>query len=132
MATIGHIGKKVVFETSDVKILNFTKMQRTVKGRWASHTRIGGKPKKQFLGPDADTLTFTVCLNAEHGVRPRATVENIEELIRTGEPQTVVIGKKRIGDNRFVITEISENWKTILNMGEVVSITCDLTMEEYL
>ena len=132
MATIGHIGKKVVFETSDVKILNFTKMQRTVKGRWASHTRIGEKPKKQFLGPDADTLTFTVCLNAEHGIRPRATIENIEELIRTGDPQTVVIVKKRIGANRFVITEISENWKTILNMGEVVSITCDLTLEEYL
>lgn len=32
---IGHIGKTVVFETSDRKILNFTKMQRTVKGRWA-------------------------------------------------------------------------------------------------
>lgn len=70
MATIGHIGKKVVFETSDVKILNFTKMQRTVKGRWASHTRIGGKPKKQFLGPDADTLTFTVLHHVPHSGRP--------------------------------------------------------------
>ncbi len=132
MATIGHIGKNVVFETSDAKILNFTKMQRNVKGRWTVHNRIGEKPKKQFLGPDADTVTFTICLNAEHGVRPRATVETIEELIRTGEPQTVVIGKKRIGTGKFVITEISENWKTILNMGEVASITCDLTLEEYL
>ena len=132
MATIGHIGKRVVFETSDAKILNFTKMQRTVKGRWAVHSRIGEKPKKQFLGPDSDKVTFTICLNAEHGVRPRTTVENIEELIRTGEPQTVVIGRKRIGANKFVITEISENWKTILNMGEVVNIPCDLTLEEYL
>lgn len=47
---IGHIGKTVVFETSDAKILNFKKMQRTVKGRWASHSRVGKKPKKQFLG----------------------------------------------------------------------------------
>ena len=89
---IGHIGKTVVFETSDRKILNFTKMQRTVKGRWASHSRIGKKPKKQFLGPDADQLTFSITLNAEHGVRPR----------------------------------------TILNKGEVVKITCDITLEEYL
>lgn len=43
-----------------------------------------------------------------------------------------MIGRKRIGANKFVITEISENWKTILNMGEVVNITCDLTLEEYL
>ncbi len=129
---IGHIGKTVVFETSDAKILNFKKMQRTVKGRWASHSRIGKKPKKQFLGPDADQLTFTITLNAEHGVKPRKTVENIEKLIRTGKPQTVVIGSKKVGSNKYAITEISENWETILNKGEVVKITCDITLEEYL
>ena len=129
---IGHIGKTVVLETSDRKILNFTKMQRTVKGRWASHSRIGKKPKKQFLGPDADQLTFSITLNAEHGVRPRKTIENIEKLIRTGKPQTVVIGSKKAGSNKYAITEISESWETILNRGEVVKITCDITLEEYL
>lgn len=129
---IGHIGKTVVFETSDEKILNFKKMQRTVKGRWATHSRIGKKPKKQFLGPDADQLTFTITLNAEHGVKPRETIENIEGLIRTGEPQTVVIGSKKVGDNKYAITEISESWDTIFNQGEVVKIVCDITLEEYL
>lgn len=132
MATIGHIGKKVVFETSDKKIFNFNKMQRTVKGRWTSHSRIGKKPKKQFLGPDSDQLTFTITLNAEHGVKPRKTVEKIEKLIKAGKPQTVVIGRKKVGSHKFVITEISENWETILNKGEVVKITCDITLEEYL
>lgn len=129
---IGHIGKNIVFETNDQRILNFTKMQRTVKGRWASHARIGEKPKKQFLGPDADHLTFTIILNAQHGVRPRETIDNIEKAIRTGEPQTVVIGQRKVGDNKYVITEISESWETILNRGEVVKVTCDLTLEEYL
>ncbi len=129
---IGHIGRTVVFETSDAKILNFKKMQRTVKGRWASHSRVGKKPKKQFLGPDADQVTFSITLNAEHGVRPRKTVENIEKLIRTGKPQTVVIGSRKVGSNKYAITEISENWETILNKGEVVKITCDITLEEYL
>lgn len=131
-ASIGHIGEKVVFETSDKKILNFSKMQRSVKGRWASHPRVGKKPRKQFLGPDSDQVTFTVTLNAEHGVKPRKTVENIEKLIRTGKPQMVVIGKKKIGSNKFVITEMSENWETVYNRGEVAKITCDLTLEEYL
>lgn len=131
-AEIGHIGKEVVFETSDKKILIFSKMQRTVKGRWASHPRIGKKPKRQFLGPDTDQLTFTITLNAGHGVKPRKTVENIERLIRTGKPQTVVIGKKKVGSNKYVVTEMSENWETIMNRGEVVKITCDITLEEYL
>lgn len=129
---IGHIGKTVVFETSDAKILNFKKMQRIVKGRWASHSRVGKKPKKQFLGPDTDQLTFTIVLNAEHGVKPRKTVENIEMLIQTGKPQTVVIGNRKVGAGKYAIIEISESWDTILNQGEVVKIICDITLEEYL
>ena len=132
MASIGHIGKKIVFETSDAKIFNFSKMQRTVKGRWASHSRVGKKPRKQFLGPDLDQVTFTITIKAEHGVKPRKTVENIEKLIRTGKPQTVVIGKKKVGSHKYAITEISESWETILNEGEVVKIVCDITLEEYL
>ncbi len=129
---IGHIGQTVVFETSDARILNFTKMQRTVKGRWASHSIVGRKPKKQFLGPDAEQITFSITLNAEHGVKPRKTIENIEELIQTGIPQTVVIGSRKVGQNQYVVTEASESWNTILNKGEVVKITCDITLEEYL
>ncbi len=129
---IGHIGKTVVFETSDKRILNFRKMQRTVKGRWASHPRVGKKPKKQFLGPDADQITFTIILSAEHGVRPRKTAESIERLIRTGKPQTVVIGSKKVGTGKYAITEISESWDRVLNRGEVVRIACDITLEEYL
>lgn len=128
---IGHIGKTVVFETSDSRILNFQKFKRTVKSRWASHSRIGGKPKKQFLGPDVSSITFSITLNAEHGVRPRRTVENIERLIESGIPQTVVIGNKKVGSGKFVITEMGEDWERILNRGEVAKVTCELTLEEY-
>lgn len=130
-AAIGHIGKKIVFETSDKRILGFKKMQRTVKGRWAVHPRVGKKPKKQFLGPDADQITFTITLNAEHGVKPRKTLEEIEKLVWTGRTQTVVIGSRRVGSGKFSITEISEIWETILNRGEVAKITFDITLEEY-
>ena len=85
-----------------------------------------------ILGPDLDQVTFTITINAEHGVKPRKTVENIEKLIRTGKPQTVVIGKKKVGSHKYAITEISESWETILNEGEVVKIVCDITLEEYL
>ena len=129
---IGNIGQTVIFETSDKKILNFQKFKRTVKGRWASHQRIGKKPKKQFLGPDSESITFTITLNAEHGVKPRKTVENIEHLIVTGAPQTVVIGNKKVGSSQYVIPAASETWDRVLNRGEIVKITCDITLEEYI
>ena len=129
---IGHIGKNVESATSDMNMLTLNNAQTIAKYTWASHPRVGKKPKKQFLGPDAEQLTFTITLNAEHGVKPRKTVEKIEKLIRKGKPQTVVIGSKKLGANKFAITEISESWETILNRGEVVKITCDITLEEYL
>lgn len=128
---IGNIGKTVVFETSDQRILNFTKFNRTVKGRWASHNRVGKKPKKQFLGPDSSSLTFTIELNAEHGVKPRATLKKLEKLVSSGKPQKVVIGCKAFGKNKYVVTEVSSDFQRILNAGEVAKITCEITMEEY-
>lgn len=127
---IGNIGKTVLFRTSSKKILTFSKMGYTVKGRWASRPRFRGKPRKQFLGPDIETISLTVELNALHGVKPRKTARAIERLIRSGKPQTVVIGSLKIG--RYVITEMSEAWERVMDKGEVVKIICDLTLEEYL
>lgn len=129
---IGNIGKTIIFETSDKRILNFTNMSRTVKGRWASHPRIGKKPKRQFLGPDSEGMTFTVVLNAEHGVKPYKTLKNIEKAVKKGTPKKVVIGKKALGKNKFVITEVSETYDRVLNKGELVKATCEITLEEYL
>lgn len=127
---IGNIGKTVVFCTSDEGILAFSKMGHTVKGRWVSRPRFKRKPRKQFLGPDAETISFNVVLNAQLGVAPRKTARAIEKLVRTGKPQTVVIGGRKMG--RYVVTEVSEAWERVLNMGEVAKMTCDLTLEEYL
>lgn len=127
---IGSIGKTVVFCTSSKKILRFSKMDYTVKGRWATRPRFKKKPRRQFLGPDTSSITFTIELNAMHGVKPRKTAKKIEKLVRTGKPQNVVIGGKKIG--KYVVTEMSEAWERVLNKGEVAKITCDLTLEEYL
>ena len=62
MSKIGNFGSAITFETSDSKILNFNDFQRESSGRWAEHARIGRKPLKQFLGPAADKVTFTISL----------------------------------------------------------------------
>lgn len=131
MAVIGSFGKTVTFETSDKKILSFKGFKREVKGRWASHERIGKKPRKQFLGPDADKVTFTVTLSALHGVRPRKTLNRIEQSILKGTPEFLVIGNSRVGSGKMVITSASQTWDEIFNRGELVRASVELTLEEY-
>ena len=128
---IGTFGPRVVFETSDQRIFTFQGLNREVSGRWATHEVANAKPKKEFLGPGAQTLSFTVRLSAAHGVRPRATLEEIARLVESGETQFLVVGGKPVSSHPFALVSASESWGTVLSGGELVSASISLTLEEY-
>ena len=115
---IGNFGKLITFETNDKRILTPLNIKHEVSGRWASHSRIGKKPLRQFLGPDIEKTTFTIKLDARHGVKPR-------------KPENLVIGGKKVGSNRMTINSVSETWDEVWNGGELVRASADLTLEEY-
>lgn len=132
MARIGNFGKLIVFETSDSKVLNFNNFNKTVSANWGKHERIGKKPYSEFLNPNLQGLTFTIVLNAQHGVRPRKTLESIERAIESGRVESLVIGAAKVGKNKWKITQMSETWDTILSHGELMKASLNLTLEEYL
>ena len=90
-----------------------------------------GKPKQEFLGADARGFKFSIVLDATLGVKPRKTMERIEKMIETGYVDYLVIGNKAIGNNRFCITSMSEEWNVVYAGGELVKATIDLTFKEY-
>lgn len=132
MARIGNLGKLIIFETSDQKILNFNSFQRSVSANWGKHERIGKKPLSEFLNPELQEVTFKIVLDAQHGVRPRKTIENIEKAIETGQVEFLVVGAAKIGRNRWKIMKMSEAWDVVMNHGELIKATVSLTLEEYL
>lgn len=131
MAKIGSFGKTIVFETSDARILQPKGLKKEVSGRWTSHSRIGKKPLKQFLGPDADSVTLKIDLDARHGVKPRKTLEKIEKAVKKGTPEKLAIGGKMVSKYKMVIAKASETWDEIWDHGELVRASIDLTFEEY-
>lgn len=131
MAQIGNLGSLITFEVSSNKVLTFDKMQRTVKGRWAQHEVIGGKPVSEYLGPGQQQITFTVFLSSAHGVKPRKIVEAMEQAVENGTPFTFVIGGKKVGSNQWVIESISETWGEIIDSGSLLSAHLTLTLSEY-
>lgn len=132
MAQIGNFGKLIVFETSDAKVLNFNDFQRTVTGNWGTHERIGKKPLSEFLGPGLQGLTFKISLSAQHGVKPRSTLNNIAKAIENGQVENLVVGGSKVGSNKWKITQMTEVWDTVLSQGELYRATLNLTLEEYL
>lgn len=131
MAQIGNFGKLITFEVSSEKMLALKDLKRTVAGRWKKHEIVGAAPRSEFQGPDLDETTVTAILSAEHGVKPRATIERLEAAARSGEIDYLIIGGKRVGTGKVYISSISEEWDTIWNKGELVKATINITFAEY-
>lgn len=127
---IGFFGD-IVFETNDQRILTFTGFQRDSTGRWATHDVIGRKPASEFLGPGLDTISFTVNLNGQFGVKPRRELERWLRKVRRGDAEILVIGNRPIGVDRWVVKSVSEMWNVVLNRGEILSAQIEVEMEEY-
>lgn len=131
MATLGTFGKAITFTVNSKKVLPFSDFKKIVSARWETQNVCNKKPKSEFIGTDADRVTMNITVNAEYGVRPRKTLDLIEEAISTGVVAYLVIGGNLVSRNKFYIESIDEEWKQVWNKGELVSATASLTFTEY-
>lgn len=128
---IGYFGD-VIFETSDQRILTFSNFKYDSAGRWEKHNVISQKPVSEFVGPDLDTITFTINLNGSYGVKPRDQMELWNSMVNNGTVDVLVIGTKALGQDKWAVKSVSEAWNTVFNMGELYSGSIDVTLEEYI
>ncbi len=128
---IGTFGTKIIFETSDQKILTFNNFQRQISNKWATHEIIGQKPHSEFLGPTLEQISFDIYLNIIFGIKPEEIIETFNQFINDGNSEFLIIGEKIIGSNPWKINSISETWNTILNHGELICASLSLNLEEY-
>lgn len=131
MGKVGNLGKQIVFETSDARILTFHGMSQKVSGRWSNHDIMKSKPKSEFHGPGLRTISFQIVLDVNFGIRPREILKRMEQMIEKGKVETLVIGGKRIGREKWKMTSMSEAWDYLYSNGELARATCSITLEEY-
>ncbi len=132
MGVIGNFGSRIVFETSDRRILTFSGMTRKVSGKYTKHSISGQKDRPEFTGPGNSSLNFKILLDVSMGIRPRDIIARIEEAVENGETEYLVIGGRPIGENKFYISSVSETFDVVLNHGEIARATLQVSMEEYL
>ena len=128
---VGALGSRLVFQVSDWRVLTFRNLKREVSGNWSSMERIGQKPLPCFQGASLQTMTMEIVLDASLGVRPRGMLNQIEQMVESGQAEILVIGRQRIGNGRWVITKSSEAWDVIQRRGELYRATMSLTLQEY-
>ena len=122
---IGTLGRKIIFEVSDNRVLTFESMSREVSGRWTEHEVLGVKPKAEFLGPGLQTISLTIHLSAALGVKPRRILDMVERMVERGSAEYLVIG------GPFRVTGSSEAWDKVYSRGELAKATLTISLEEY-
>jgi len=127
---LGFYGK-VIFETSDKRIMNFSGFTRSVSSNFADHQVIGGKAKTEYISPGLDTLTFAIDLNGNYGVKPRDEMNIWVDLARRGNAETMAINGKPLGVDKWIVTSVSQAWGTLMKNGELFSGKIDVTLKEY-
>lgn len=131
MGVVGNFGSRIVFETSDRRILTFSGMTQKVSGKYAKHTVIGQKDRPEFTGPSNRNIAFKILLDVSMGIRPQEVIDNIEAAVENGEVEYMVIGGRPMGGNKYSITSVSEAMDVVLSGGEIARASLNISMEEY-
>ena len=127
---IGYFGD-IYFEKSDELIRTPANFKINLAGRFAGHEVIGEKPVTEFTGPGLGQISFTIMLNGNHGVKPRAEMEDWLDKADNGVAAYLVLNHRPIGDNLWVVKSVSEAWDVIFSAGELFSGKVDVALEEY-
>lgn len=150
---IGNLGKEIIFFTSSVERLTFNNLSEGAGAKFAEHSLIEGKPRKQYIGPTLRTLSLDINLRADFnisagsaspylnmaanlaktiaGYTPRAMLEKLKDLTESGQANYLIIGGRPVSQNPFIVTGVSDKWGVVLNLGQLFSCNVSLTLEEY-
>lgn len=88
-------------------------------------------PRLQFIGINLDTIKLDIHLNAAFRVNPLAAAKELETYSKNGEVLTFILGGKKIGKGKYVITNLSESHKSYSAIGTVTKINLAVSLKEY-
>ena len=130
MAQIGTLGD-IVFEVSDSVVRTFKDYQRKTSARLATHEIIGQKPVTEFLGPNIDSISFSIKLSAFMRVNPTEEANKLRKIIENGEVVNLIVAGSPVADNKWIVESMDET--VIANDGKGNIITSDvaITIQEY-
>lgn len=127
---IGSFGP-VVFSVSEKRVFTAGNIRRGSNSNWATHTRIEGKSRSQYLNPGLKTISLEILLRSDYGVDPSASLETLHRLAEGKDVYPLIIGGVPQADNPFKLTACDETDNTRLPNGVLFSATAALTLEEY-
>ena len=118
----------IIFSVSDSTVKTFKDMSRSTSARIEYHSPINGKPVAEFIGPDTQTITFSMDIRKQLGVNVSSLLESLRGKSENGDVCMLVIGIEYFGD--WIIQNVEESHTNNNKYGKVVSATVNITISD--
>lgn len=126
---IGSLGD-VVFQVSKKTVLTIDNIQWNSGAKWEEHARHMKDPALEYVGMEADQMSFDIYLSRTLGVDPMKQIVTLFGYERNGTLLPLTIGNKSYGKYRWVITKTTRKFEVTDQIG-VSSVTVGLSLEGY-
>ena len=126
---VGAFGD-LVFEVSQLKVLTFDGYKRKVSAKYATHEIIANPPVLELLHRSLEEISLSIKAISNLGVNPEELSLQLRELCQVGEPNFLIINETVIGENEFVITDVTESVKS-WHGAAVFANELSLNLKEY-
>lgn len=125
---LGSYGK-ITFKVTEKEIKIFNDFSISRKARYVAHERINSKPLLQFMGLDADTISFNMQLVQGLTGDVSDDLKSLQDMFKKAEVHPLFLGQKKLGS--FVIESMSEAYSMMDNLGNIEMVTINLSLKEY-
>jgi phage protein U len=130
MATIGALGD-IVFSVSSEQVKTFDGLQWNGSAQYATHSRHLKDALLEFVGMDADKISFSMYFSVFLGLSPLDEIEKLLTAKREGRAMRFIIGGKPYGKHRWVITDTSKTLERFDSKGNLLIARANVSLSAY-
>lgn len=121
---------KITFKVTEDEIKIFNNFTISRKARYIAHERINNKPLLQFMGLEADSISFNMQLIEGVTGNIIGDLKALKNMFTKAEAHPLFLGPKKIGS--FVIESMSEAYSMMDNLGNLEIVNVSLSLKEYI
>lgn len=113
------------------EVLSFSDATWSSSINIAEHKRHGKKPLLEITSKNADDFTMTIYLWAQLGVSPWKMLKKLRSYNLEAKVYPLYLGGRKVGNNKWIISGVSNDLKTFYKNGKPVFIIASVTFKEY-
>lgn len=103
------------FVCSSSVVLTFRGVSRELSTRFAQHDVIGKKPVHEWIGEEANRISFKIRFDSSLNSPPTVGLLLLKKMLESHEPQRLLLGPEYMG--KFIIESISEERRFHTGLG---------------